>query len=64
MDNVWRFGSNLEFGGVEIIRAKLIELLGQGKLGQYFDEHDKFRRENGQTIYVIAQTPLVATKVI
>jgi SAM-dependent methyltransferase len=64
LDNVWRFGSNLEYGGPEIIRTKLVELLNAGKLGQYFDDHDKFRRENGQTVFVIGQAPAVATKVI
>jgi len=55
IDNIWKFGSNLEYGNMDSIRQSLSTLLNEGRLGAYFDENDKFRRENGQTIYIIGR---------
>jgi len=59
LDVAWRLGdSKWQMATQEEIQeaqTKIIELLKEGKLGAYFDEKDKFRREKGQTTFIVAQ---------
>jgi SAM-dependent methyltransferase len=59
LDPVWRAGDNRlnKLTEEELVQIgnNLAILIKEGKLGAYFDERDKFRRERGQTIFVIGQ---------
>ena len=59
LDNTWRLADSkwqlATKDEVEQAQSDLIELLKMGKLGNYFDEKDKFRRDKGQTTFIVGQ---------
>ena len=54
-DSKWQLATQEEIAGAQ---NRLVELLKEGKLGAYFDEQDKYRREKGQTMFIVGQKGL------
>ena len=59
LDNIWRLADSkwqlATDDEVQKAQHDLVELLKMGKLGEYFDGKDTFRRDKGQTTFVVGQ---------